>query len=51
MSCTGHGGPNAADFVRNNLFDSLLSNPKFPKDIKTALGEPLAFQSLWQRST
>ncbi|CAL5221808.1 g4064 [Coccomyxa viridis] len=43
----GHGGPNAADFVRNNLFDSLLSNPKFPNDIKTALGE--AFTETDQR--
>ena len=44
-SCTplaGHGGPNAADFVRNNLFDSLLSNSKFPEDIKAALGEQQA---------
>ena len=43
-ACTGHGGPNAADFVRNNLFDSLLRNPKFPKDIQTALGELQAIQ-------
>ncbi len=31
--------------MRNNLFDSLLSNPKFPNDIKTALGELEAFLS------
>ena len=46
---TGHGGPNAADFVRNNLFDSLLSNAKFPKDIKAALGELQALTSMSQR--
>lgn len=28
--------------MRNNLFDSLLSNSKFPKDIKAALGEQQA---------
>ena len=35
----GHGGPNAADFVRQNLFDSLLKNAKFTSDLGTALGE------------
>ncbi|CAL8468810.1 g8351 [Coccomyxa elongata] len=35
----GHGGPHAADFVRANLFDSLLKNPNFPTDVSTALGE------------
>ena len=34
----GHGGPNAADFVRQNLFDSLLKNNKFTSDLGTALG-------------
>ncbi|KAK9914888.1 hypothetical protein WJX75_001932 [Coccomyxa subellipsoidea] len=35
----GHGGPHAADFVRANLFDSLLGNPNFPSDVPMALGE------------
>lgn len=35
----GHGGPNAADFVRQNLFESLVKNPKFGTDVKTAFGE------------
>ncbi|EIE22236.1 protein phosphatase 2C catalytic subunit [Coccomyxa subellipsoidea C-169] len=35
----GHGGPHAADFVRENLFDSLLSNAQFPSDVSLALGE------------
>eukprot|EP00891_Asterochloris_glomerata_P003136 jgi/Astpho2/3136/Aster-03419 len=35
----GHGGPNAADFVRQNLFDSLLKNSKFTSDLGTALVE------------
>ena len=38
----GHGGPNAADFVRQNLFDSLLKNPKFGSATAQALGEALA---------
>ena len=37
----GHGGPNAADFVRQHLFSKLLANPKFSSDIKTALSAPL----------
>lgn len=40
-SLAGHGGPNAADFVRQNLFDSVIKNPKFSTDIKTAFGERL----------
>lgn len=35
----GHGGPNAADFVRSNLFDSLLNNQKFTTDRQQAVGE------------
>jgi len=34
----GHGGPNAASFVKSTLFESLLTNPKYSTDIKTALG-------------
>lgn len=37
----GHGGPNAADFVRQNLFEGLIKNPKFGTDVKTAFGENL----------
>lgn len=40
-SLAGHGGPNAADFVRQNLFDSVIKNPKFSTDIKTAFGKRL----------
>ena len=35
----GHGGPNAADFVRQNLFDSLVKNTNLITDVKTAFGE------------
>ena len=42
-SLAGHGGPNAADFVRQNLFDSVIKNPKFSTDIKTAFGERLHY--------
>lgn len=35
----GHGGPNAADFVRSNLFKNLLQHPKFPVAAADALGE------------
>ncbi|KAK9805433.1 hypothetical protein WJX73_006037 [Symbiochloris irregularis] len=35
----GHGGPNAADFVRQTLFERFVSNPNFTKDLKTALIE------------
>lgn len=37
--CAGHGGPNAADYVRSNLFINLLSHTKFNTDIASALGE------------
>lgn len=33
----GHGGPNAADFVRSNLFINLLRHTKFNTDVTTAL--------------
>eukprot|EP00955_Chlamydomonas_euryale_P010011 107421-Chlamydomonas_euryale.AAC.8 len=36
---SGHGGPNAADFVRSNLFKNLLQHPKWPGDIQRAIGE------------
>lgn len=35
----GHGGPNAADYVRSNLFINLLEHTKFTTDIASALGE------------
>lgn len=37
--CAGHGGPNAADYVRSNLFINLLEHTKFATDISSALGE------------
>jgi hypothetical protein len=37
-SIAGHGGPNAADFVRSNLFENLLLNIKFPSDVRGAIG-------------
>jgi hypothetical protein len=37
--CSGHGGPNAADYVRSNLFINLLEHTKFTTDIASALGE------------
>ena len=39
VHCAGHGGPNAASFVKSTLFESLLANPKFSTDVRTALGE------------
>lgn len=39
FSHVGHGGPNAASFVKSTLFESLLANPKFSTDMKSALGE------------
>lgn len=35
----GHGGPNAADYVRTNLFVNLLEHTKFTTDIVSALVE------------
>ncbi|WIA09237.1 hypothetical protein OEZ85_008645 [Tetradesmus obliquus] len=35
----GHGGPNAADYVRSNLFINLLEHTKFNTDITSALVE------------
>ncbi|KAL6758030.1 protein phosphatase 2C catalytic subunit [Haematococcus lacustris] len=35
----GHGGPNAADFVRSNLFINLFQNYKFPTDVCAAITE------------
>mmetsp|Transcript_14692 Transcript_14692/g.36607 ORF Transcript_14692/g.36607 Transcript_14692/m.36607 type:complete len:289 (-) Transcript_14692:520-1386(-) len=35
----GHGGPNAADFVRTNLFTNLLSNVSFLSDPAKAMVE------------
>lgn len=35
----GHGGPNAADYVRSNLFTNLLAHAKFSTDIASALVE------------
>ena len=36
---SGHGGPNAADYVRGNLFNNLLQHAKFPSDLHCAIGE------------
>eukprot|EP00798_Chlamydomonas_sp_ICE-L_P014538 gene14538-20578_t len=38
----GHGGPNAADYVRSNFFLNLLQHPKFSTNIEAAVGELLA---------
>ena len=38
MHVAGHGGPNAADYVRSNLFINLLEHTKFTTDIASALG-------------
>ncbi|GBF90916.1 phosphatase 2C catalytic subunit [Raphidocelis subcapitata] len=35
----GHGGPDAAQYVRNNLFTNLLSNARFAEDPKAAITE------------
>lgn len=35
----GHGGPNAASYVKSTLFESFLTNPKYSTDIQTALVE------------
>lgn len=39
----GHGGPNAADYVRSNLFINLLEHTKFTTDIASALVESFEF--------
>jgi hypothetical protein len=41
LTAAGHGGPNAADYVRSNLFINLLEHTKFTTDIASALGEPI----------
>uniref|UniRef100_A0A7R9VJQ1 protein-serine/threonine phosphatase n=1 Tax=Chlamydomonas euryale TaxID=1486919 RepID=A0A7R9VJQ1_9CHLO len=33
----GHGGPNAADFVKTNLMKTILTNQKFPADLEGAV--------------
>lgn len=35
----GHGGPNAADYVRSNLFVNVLQHNKFTSDLKSAIEE------------
>lgn len=35
----GHGGPNAADYVRSNLFVNLMSSHKFISDLPKAITE------------
>ena len=39
LYCVGHGGPNAADFVRSNIFLNLLQSKKFLSDLPGAVGE------------
>jgi hypothetical protein len=34
----GHGGPNAADYVRSNLFNNMIQSSKFPVDLQGAIG-------------
>jgi hypothetical protein len=36
-SLAGHGGPNAADYVRGNIFNNLMMNAKFPSDMHGAI--------------
>lgn len=33
----GHGGPNAADYVRSNIFKNLVQQAKFPSDLAGAI--------------
>lgn len=35
----GHGGPNAADFVRTNLFNNLMSNVSLRSNTIKAIGK------------
>eukprot|EP00195_Chlamydomonas_chlamydogama_P006956 CAMPEP_0202890740 /NCGR_PEP_ID=MMETSP1392-20130828/1052_1 /ASSEMBLY_ACC=CAM_ASM_000868 /TAXON_ID=225041 /ORGANISM="Chlamydomonas chlamydogama, Strain SAG 11-48b" /LENGTH=238 /DNA_ID=CAMNT_0049574365 /DNA_START=401 /DNA_END=1117 /DNA_ORIENTATION=- len=35
----GHGGPNAADYVRSNLFINLMQHAKFNSDLQSAIAE------------
>lgn len=35
----GHGGPNAADYVRNSLYKNLAQHPSFPQDMATACND------------
>lgn len=41
----GHGGPNAADYVRTNVFLNLLQNNKFISDLPGAVGELIRYKS------
>ena len=34
----GHGGSRAAEFVQKNLFNNLLTHPKFSSDTRAAIG-------------
>jgi hypothetical protein len=38
----GHGGPDAAQYVRSNLFTNLLRNERFAADPKAAISKPKA---------
>ncbi|EFJ17647.1 hypothetical protein SELMODRAFT_146683 [Selaginella moellendorffii] len=35
----GHGGPRAAEFVKKNLFQNVISHPQFTSDIKFAIAD------------
>ena len=38
MVISGHGGVRAAEYVKQNLFNNLISHPKFISDTKSAIG-------------
>ncbi|KAL8209127.1 hypothetical protein R6Q57_008539 [Mikania cordata] len=39
----GHGGARATEYVKHNLFSSLMKHPKFILDTKSAIAESYSF--------
>ncbi|KAL0327628.1 UNVERIFIED_CONTAM: putative protein phosphatase 2C 10 [Sesamum angustifolium] len=46
LNVSGHGGAQAAEYVKRNLFSNLVRHPKFLSDIKSAIGMSLVMPSL-----
>lgn len=49
MDGLGHGGADAANYVRLNLFNNVLNNPNFTSDPSKAVGElPFLNELPWE---
>ncbi|KAL0297384.1 UNVERIFIED_CONTAM: putative protein phosphatase 2C 59 [Sesamum radiatum] len=46
LNVSGHGGAQAAEYVKRNLFSNLVRHPKFLSDIKSAIGMSLVMPGL-----